>query len=306
MGHIHNLESFILAKDAAQSASDPENLPGLLSTLSNLRGDYYLNPVRTEHALPIIEAIKMVPGITGILLCIILLIFASTSSFFIRHYFYNLFWYVHQVSAALFIILFCVHGLQGVVRKQINLDTHNPEKCYQFYSEWPFSRADRVCDMPKFTSNSATSWMWVIGPITLYIIERFARFIRGLLRHKIEKFVIHPSNVLELMIDNSKKIINYRAGQYIFINISDISWFEWHPFTVTSAPDDKYLTVHIRSAGDWTESLVKSIASKDSGDLKPAIKHICIDGPYGTCAEDILKYETAVLIGLTFFLTFFI
>jgi NADPH oxidase len=214
-----------------------------------------------------------------------------------RHYFYNLFWYTHQVLAALFIIFFCVHGLQGVVRKQINLDRHDPEKCYQYYTDWPFSQADRVCDIPKFTSNSATSWIWVIGPITLYFVERFARFIRGLVKHKIVKYVIHPSNVLELVIDNSGKVINYRAGQYIFININELSWFEWHPFTITSAPGDKYLTVHIRSAGDWTENLVRSIVSKDSGDTKPGIKQISIDGAYGTCAEDILKYETVVLIG---------
>lgn len=31
-----------------------------------------------------------------------------------------------------------------------------------------------------------------------------------------------------------------------------ISRFEWHPFTITSAPEDSVISVHIRKAGDWT------------------------------------------------------
>ncbi|KAL0537698.1 hypothetical protein IC582_026683 [Cucumis melo] len=30
-----------------------------------------------------------------------------------------------------------------------------------------------------------------------------------------------------------------------------------HPFSITSAPKDEYLSLHIRNAGDWTEELVK-------------------------------------------------
>jgi predicted ferric reductase len=55
---------------------------------------------------------------------------------------------------------------------------------------------------------------------------------------------MHPSNVLELRIlnkDVSNKI-NYKAGQYVYLNLSTLSYFEWHPFTITSGPYDKYLT----------------------------------------------------------------
>ncbi len=41
-------------------------------------------------------------------------------------------------------------------------------------------------------------------------------------------------------------------GQYIFINVPELSRVEWHPFTLTSAPGDSYLSVHVRAAGDWT------------------------------------------------------
>lgn len=37
-----------------------------------------------------------------------------------------------------------------------------------------------------------------------------------------------------------------------------------HPFSITSAPQDDYLSVHIRTLGDWTSQL-KVVFSKVSG-----------------------------------------
>ena len=34
-----------------------------------------------------------------------------------------------------------------------------------------------------------------------------------------------------------------RPGQYVFIQCRDISHYEWHPFSLTSAPDDNFLQV---------------------------------------------------------------
>ena len=34
---------------------------------------------------------------------------------------------------------------------------------------------------------------------------------------------------------------------------------EWHPFTITSAPGDPFVSVHIRVVGDWTEALWKTM-----------------------------------------------
>jgi respiratory burst oxidase len=30
-----------------------------------------------------------------------------------------------------------------------------------------------------------------------------------------------------------------------------------HPFSITSAPGDDYLSVHIRQLGDWTQELIR-------------------------------------------------
>jgi respiratory burst oxidase len=87
-----------------------------------------------------------------------------------------------------------------------------------------------------------------------------------------------------------------------------------HPFSITSAPGDPFLSVHIRSLGDWTKEL-KEIFSKAnggipqvqivndlelSGELSLATRfpRLSIDGPYGAPAQDYLKYDMLLLVGL--------
>jgi len=45
-----------------------------------------------------------------------------------------------------------------------------------------------------------------------------------------------------------------RAGQYIFINCPDVSYWQWHPFTLTSAPEEDFISVNIKMVGDWTKA----------------------------------------------------
>jgi len=41
--------------------------------------------------------------------------------------------------------------------------------------------------------------------------------------------------------------------------VPKIASTEWHPFTITSAPGDPFVSVHIRVVGDWTEALWKTM-----------------------------------------------
>jgi hypothetical protein len=47
----------------------------------------------------------------------------------------------------------------------------------------------------------------------------------------------------------------YKSGMYLFLKCPQISSFEWHPFSITSAPGDPFLSVHIRASGDWTTAM---------------------------------------------------
>ena len=66
----------------------------------------------------------------------------------------------------------------------------------------------------------------------------------------ISKLILHPSKVLEVQV--KKENINPKAGQYIFISCPEISFLQYHPFTLTSAPEEDYVSVHMRIVGDWT------------------------------------------------------
>lgn len=100
-----------------------------------------------------------------------------------------------------------------------------------------------------------------------------------------------------------------------------MSLFQFHPFTLTSAPEEDYLSVHIRCVGHFTKTLAAAVGcnfdrhgEKDystvvginrsgSGqlDIDPSIRRILprvyIDGPFGSASEDVFKYEIAVLVG---------
>lgn len=108
--------------------------------------------------------------------------------------------------------------------------------------------------------------------------------------------------------------MKYKAGQWVFLQVPDVSSTQWHPFTITSCPFDPYLSIHVRQVGDFTRALGDALGcgpaqAKDlegldpngmyevalqNGQTMPAIR---VDGPYGAPAEDVFDNEIAVLIG---------
>ncbi|PRD30244.1 UNVERIFIED_CONTAM: NADPH oxidase 5 [Trichonephila clavipes] len=109
-------------------------------------------------------------------------------------------------------------------------------------------------------------WKWFIGPAVLYLIEWVIRINRNLSSSKVayvQQGVLLPSKVTHLVIKRPPKF-DYRPGDYIYINIPSIAKFEWHPFTISSAPElDDVLWLHIRGVGEWTNSLYNYFKRED-------------------------------------------
>ncbi|KAG8184662.1 hypothetical protein JTE90_012147 [Oedothorax gibbosus] len=100
-------------------------------------------------------------------------------------------------------------------------------------------------------------WKWFVGPAILFIMECAVRINRNLSSGKlayVQQGVLLPSKVTHLVIKRPPKF-DYRPGDYVYINIPAIAKFEWHPFTISSAPEMDDLWLHIRGVGEWTNSL---------------------------------------------------
>jgi NADPH oxidase len=226
------------------------------------------------------------PGWSGYIMLFALMAMLFTSIEKPRRANYERFWSVHHLFI-IFFVFWSVHGAFCMIK----------------------------ADTAPFCFGTGVFWeYWMYGGFA-YLMERVLREIRG--RHKtfVTKVIQHPSNVVEIQMHKEKT--KTRAGQYIFLCCPEISIWQYHPFTLTSAPEEDYISVHVRMVGNFTKALGKALgcddgkASKDAGAKKPRsevvsmapgglqklLPRIYLDGPFGSASEDVFKFETAVLVG---------
>lgn len=91
----------------------------------------------------------------------------------------------------------------------------------------------------------------------------------------ISSGILLPSKVTHLVIKRPPHFY-FRPGDYVFVNIPAIAKYEWHPFTLSSAPEqDDYMWLHIRGVGEWTNRLYsyfeREQARLHSGEVMPTI-----------------------------------
>lgn len=195
---------------------------------------------------------------------------------------YDTFWYSHHLFVIVYALLI-VHG-----------------NCLHLTRKW----------------YNKTTWFYLLVPMFLYACERFARALRSRMRPaKILKVTIFPGNVIRLQFTKSLGF-KYKSGQYIYVNCAAVSSFQWHPFYVTSAPIDDYISIHIRTLGDWTtrlkiifsevcrppkegeSGLLRAEYDSDGSLSNPRFPKVLIDGPYSAPAQDYERYDIVLLIGL--------
>ncbi|XP_020596062.1 putative respiratory burst oxidase homolog protein H isoform X1 [Phalaenopsis equestris] len=199
---------------------------------------------------------------------------------------FNAFWYAHHLLAIVYVLL--------IIHSFFIFLTH----------EW----------------YKKTTWMYIVVPVAFYTCERLIRAFREKhYRVNIAKAAIYPGNVLSIHMTKPPGF-RYKSGMYLFVKCPDVSPFEWHPFSITSAPGDDHLSVHIRTLGDWTTELrnlfgkvcevqvtsknVISLARLETTVVADAtfqetrFPKLLIDGPYGAPAQSYTKYDILLLIGL--------
>ncbi len=139
-------------------------------------------------------------------------------------------------------------------------------------------------------------WMWAGVPIAGYLLERLVRL--GRRASRTEVIAGHPlrSGVTHVEIRRPEGW-EHRAGDYLFLRIPALAKHEWHPFTISSAPEKREaVSVHIRTLGNWTRALRNFFQERERiGDRSPVPCYI--DGPYGTPSVKIFDCRYAVLVG---------
>ncbi|KAI9639408.1 ferric reductase NAD binding domain-containing protein [Dioszegia hungarica] len=264
--------------------------------------------VRKERAVQIHYA--QAGGITGHTMLLIMFLMYTTAHSSIRKQCFEAFWYTHHL-AFFFMLALYTHATGCFVRDSVDPD---------YIPTFPFYSTEHCLGY--------LSWRFIIWPGIIYFGERVYRQVRAARATEIQRVLYHPGNVMEIRF--KKPSMKYKAGQWLFLNVPDVSRWQWHPFTISSAPEDPFISVHIRQVGDFTTALGERLGATpdlhrldsgkkggrgekngfvevDSGlggeravEVGPGMDRgmpkLRIDGPFGAPAEDVFASEVAVLV----------
>ncbi|XP_073441852.1 NADPH oxidase 3 [Dendrobates tinctorius] len=291
---IHVIAHFINIERYHMSQSEEAGvLCNILGNIDNQTNKDYLNPIRSYNKNIIKEVFVSVAGITGFVITLALVLIVTSSTELMRRSFYEVFLYTHNLFVLIFFGL-VIHGAGQIVRGQTaqSILLHNLSYCKDHYYEWGKTAQ---CPVPQFSGSKPLTWKWVIFPLVLYTFERIIRFWRSKQEVVITKVVSHSSGVLEIQM--KKKGFAMEPGQYIFLQCLTVSRLEWHPFTLTSAPEEPFFSVHVRAVGDWTQRLLTECGASRNLCLEPwQLPRFAVDGPYGSAATNIFHYHVSVCI----------
>lgn len=228
------------------------------------------------------------PGWSGYVMLFALMAILFTSVEKPRRANYERFWWTHHLFI-IFFLFWSIHGAFCMIK----------------------------ADNAPFCFGTGVFWQyWMVGGFA-YLLERILREIRGHHKTFVTKVIQHPSNVVEIQMHKDKT--RTRAGQYIFLCCPEVSIWQYHPFTLTSAPEEDHISVHVRMVGNFTKNLGKALGCMEprgekkqrsevvsmaptagkgaTYGLQKLLPRIYIDGPFGSASEDVFKFETALLVG---------
>jgi len=232
-------------------------------------------------------------GFTGELLLIVMLLIYSGAHDKVKRSHYETFWYTHHFFVAWFVLLLF----------------HGPV--------WKY---------------------WCIPALVPYVCDRMHRvFFRGTRRMALARVYFwgkpDKPDVITLQFDNAfsdkgTKPLKYMEGHYLYLRCpatENSKWAplkEWHPFTISSAPDEPILEVNIRvmpSPASWTNKVARYLTLLDpskTGEVELATRNATtgqatlgkvigpdgkpffyIDAPHGAPSQHVFGYRTSMLVG---------
>lgn len=141
-----------------------------------------------------------------------------------------------------------------------------------------------------------SSWKWVLGPIVIYVFDvsfRSFREKRSYLLLSKHSAALQGPDIVKIRLP---RVFHFQAGQYAELKVPQLSKFQWHPFTIASAPHEAEMVFYIKAVGDWTGSLHQlfgeNINAAEAHDIEVHIR-----GPYGAPAQHVGQFDRVILVG---------
>nr|XP_023394848.1 LOW QUALITY PROTEIN: dual oxidase 2 [Loxodonta africana] len=200
---------------------------------------------------------QTVPGLTGVLLLLVLAIMYVFASHYFRRRSFRGFWVTHHLYVLLYILLI-IHGSFALIQ------------------------------MPRFH-------IFFLVPALIYGGDKLLSLSRKKVEISVVEAELLPSGVTHLQFQRPQGF-EYKSGQWVRIACLALGTTEYHPFTLTSAPHEDTLSLHIRAVGPWTTRL-REIYSPPTGNGSARYPKLYLDGPFGEGHQEWHKFEVSVLVG---------
>ncbi|XP_057577991.1 dual oxidase 2 [Hippopotamus amphibius kiboko] len=200
---------------------------------------------------------QTVPGMTGVLLLLVLAIMYVFASHHFRRRSFRGFWLTHHLYILLYVLLI-IHGSFALIQ------------------------------LPRFH-------IYFLVPALIYAGDKLVSLSRKKVEISVVKAELLPSGVTHLEFQRPQGF-EYKSGQWVRIACLALGTNEYHPFTLTSAPHEDTLSLHIRAAGPWTTRL-REIYSPPTGNGCAKYPKLYLDGPFGEGHQEWHKFEVSVLVG---------
>ncbi|XP_035191640.1 dual oxidase 2-like [Oxyura jamaicensis] len=200
---------------------------------------------------------QTIPGMTGVLLLIILAVMYVFATHHFRRVSFQAFWITHHLYVLLYILVI-IHGSYALVQQ------------------------------PRFH-------IYFIIPALIYGADKLLSLSRKKVEINVLKAELLPSGVTHLRFQRPQDF-DYKSGQWVRIACMALGTTEYHPFTLTSAPHEDTLSLHIRAVGPWTTRL-RELYAPESLALLGKLPKLYLDGPFGEGHQEWHKFEVSVLVG---------
>uniref|UniRef100_A0A669PIF0 NAD(P)H oxidase (H2O2-forming) n=1 Tax=Phasianus colchicus TaxID=9054 RepID=A0A669PIF0_PHACC len=200
---------------------------------------------------------QTIPGMTGVLLLIILAVMYVFATHHFRRVSFQAFWITHHLYVLLYVLVI-IHGSYALIQQ------------------------------PRFH-------IYFIIPALIYGADKLLSLSRKKVEISVVKAELLPSGVTHLRFQRPQDF-DYKSGQWVRIACMALGTTEYHPFTLTSAPHEDTLSLHIRAVGPWTTRL-RELYSPESLALIGKLPKLYLDGPFGEGHQEWHKFEVSVLVG---------